>query len=61
MQISKNHEKKKNDPLHIYKIIKTTEVMMFDGNGGMTVNEMAEKLNISPKYLSKLYKEKRGF
>lgn len=33
---------------------------MFDSNGGMTVNEMAEKLGISPSYLSELYKRKRG-
>ena len=35
-------------------------MMMFDSNGSMNVNEMAEKLNISPTYFSEFYKRKRG-
>ena len=47
--------------LRNYKIIKTSKKMVFDSKGSITVNEVAEKLNICPKYLSKLYKENRGF
>ncbi|MFC1724930.1 helix-turn-helix transcriptional regulator [candidate division KSB1 bacterium] len=32
-------------------------MMMFDHSGGIYINEMADKLNFSPSYLSKLYKE----
>lgn len=48
------------DPLNIFKIVIKTQIMIYDGSGKMNVNEMAEKLNIEPSYLSKIYKNQTG-